>query len=192
MMKKFSLKKEYEACFKYILESKRFIYAVFILFFIFALIGFIFPAPLLVSQKISEYLNFLLDKTKDFGLKQMFFFIFFNNLKSSFFGIIFGIFAGIFPVAGSLINGYVLGFVSKLTVAENGFFVLWRLIPHGIFELIAVFISFGMGLKLGIEVFTKKETFIKNLKFSLKIFFLIVLPLLLIAAIIESLIIFAV
>jgi len=42
-------------------------------------------------------------------------------------------------------------------VQTDGFLSLWRLLPHGIFELPAVFISLGMGLKIGMFIFQKKK-----------------------------------
>jgi stage II sporulation protein M len=115
-------------------------------------------------------------------------FIFFNNLKSSFFGMSFGILFGIFPILVTIFNGYLLGFVSAFSVAGGGVLSLWKLLPHGIFELPAIFLSLGLGLRLGTLVFQKnKQKFLKeNILRSLKIFLLIVIPLLIIAAIIEA------
>jgi len=115
-------------------------------------------------------------------------FIFFNNLQSSFLGMIFGFFLGIFSVITIVVNGYLLGFVSARVVQEGGVFVLWRLLPHGVFELPALFISMGLGLKLGMFVFYKKrfktlKTFFWN---SLRVFVFVIIPLLVIAAVIEG------
>jgi uncharacterized membrane protein SpoIIM required for sporulation len=81
-----------------------------------------------------------------------------------------------------------------MSVAENGIFVLWRLLPHGFFELFAVFISLGMGLKIGGFIFQKKKiNFLRdNFLNSFKVFLFIIIPLLIIAAIIESLFIFVI
>jgi len=40
-----------------------------------------------------------------------------------------------------------------LSVGIEGYGILWRLVPHGIFELPAVFISLGLGIKLGTFIF---------------------------------------
>ena len=86
------------------------------------------------------------------------------------------------------INGYVLGFVAYLVVNSDGILVLWRLFPHGIFELPAIFISLGLGLKVGTFIFQKKkfESLKKYSLNSLRVFLFIVLPLLIIASIIEG------
>jgi len=183
--------REYKKCWKFLRESSKYIWIITGIFFLFALIGFLIPTPEYLSQQIMEYVAQLLEKTKDFNFLEMFKFIFFNNFKSSFIGLFVGVFFGVFSLLVSLGNGYVLGFASAYASAQNGIGVLWRLAPHGIFELPAIFISLGMGLKLG-SFFLKenKLEFVKeNMKNSLRVFLLIVVPLLFIAAIIESLLI---
>lgn len=190
-LKNFSIKREYVKCFNYIKESKRFIYIIILIFLVLAFIGFFVPVPEIISEKILEYIKQLLEETEGFGFFQMFGFIFLNNFESSFIGMVLGIVFGIFPVISAIGNGYVLGFVSFYGVSEKGILILWRLIPHGIFELAAVFISLGMGLNLGKTFFKKKkyEFFSRNFKESLRVFLLVVVPLLFVAAIIESLLI---
>lgn len=185
-------KKQYGKCFKYLKDSWKPIIYIVAIFFAFALIGFFVPAPAVISSTISGYINNLLEKTQNFGFSQMFSFIFFNNLKTSFFGLIIGLLFGVFSIFTALGNGYVLGFVSAKSVMENGTFVLWRIFPHGIFELPAVFIALGLGLKLGTFFLNEnKSRFLKeNLGNSLRVFLLIILPLLLIAAFIETILIF--
>ena len=155
-------------------------------------VGFVLPAPNLVEQKILEFLKELLERTEGMGALELASFIFFNNLQSSLLGILLGFVFGIFPFLSSLFNGYVLGFVAQLSVKEKGALILWRLIPHGIFELPAVFISFGLGIKFGTFIFKKKkvECFWNYLWNSLRIFILIIVPLLIVAAIIEGILVF--
>lgn len=189
MVNKFVL--EYKKSFKYLKDSKNYIFVIIGIFVLFGIIGFFVPASEYIYSQILNYISQLLEKTEGFGFGDMFFFIFFNNFKSSFFGLFGGIFFGIFSLFTSLANGYVIGFVSQFTTSQQGASILWRLVPHGIFELPAVFISLGMGVKLG-SFFLKKNklNFIKeNLRSSLGVFVTIVLPLLLIAAIIESVLI---
>ncbi|MFA5952998.1 MAG: stage II sporulation protein M [Candidatus Pacearchaeota archaeon] len=180
--------KYYKESFKYLGSCYKQILFIFGIFVLFGLAGFFIPVPEYLSNQILEYIKQLLEKTENFGFFGMFKFIFLNNLKSSFFGWIFGLPFGIFSVFTSLFNGYILGFVASESVVENGFVFLWRILPHGIFELPAVFISLGMGLKLGSFFLkkNKKEFLSDNLKKSFITFLLIVIPLLIIAAIIES------
>jgi stage II sporulation protein M len=181
----------YKLSWKYIKESRNFIYFSIIIFLLFALIGFFVPVPESLRVKILEILKDIVKQTEGFNVFQMIQFIFVNNLKSSFFGIVFGIVFGIFPIISSLLNGYILGFVASLSVNAEGFIVLWKLFPHGIFELPAVFISLGMGLKFGTFIFEKKKknALKSNLFNSMRVFLFVVIPLLIIAALIEGILI---
>jgi stage II sporulation protein M len=107
-------------------------------------------------------------------------------------GLFLGIFFGIFPFFSSIANGFMLGFAGNMSVAKEGIFSLWRIFPHGIFELPAIFISFGLGLKLPTFIFYKKkwETFKKFLENSFTTYLFVVIPLLIVAAIIEGTLIF--
>jgi len=205
-------KRGFQESWNYMKESRNFIYSIIFIFLLFALIGFFIPAPAILEQKILEFIEDLLRKTQGMSSSDLIAFIFFNNLQSSFLGMVFGIFFGIFSVLTTLANGYVLGFVAAKTVESSGISVLWRLLPHGIFELPALFISLGLGLKLGSFVFRKTVNIlkflmplrlkIKDFKFkdhesltiylvkSIKVFLFIIIPLLIIAAIIEGSLIF--
>jgi len=119
----------------------------------------------------------------------LFLFILKNNFTSSFFGVLTGLLFGIIPLVITAVNGYVLGFVSVRTVEITGSgSVLLRLLPHGIFELPAVFISLGLGLRIGYALFLSrsKAEFLSVFKDSFKALLFIVLPLLVLAALIES------
>jgi len=190
--KRNSLKENYRQSWNFIKESKNYIYFSVLIFLVFTLIGFFAPASESLTQKIFEFIEELLLKTQDMSYLGLIWFIFFNNLQSSFFGMIYGILFGAFPVMAALVNGYLLGFVASEASSREGIFVLLRLLPHGIFELPALFISLGLGIKIGTFILNKEK--IKTLKNyltnSVKIFFLIIVPLLFIAAIIEGTFIF--
>lgn len=190
--KNFDLKREYRESLDYIKETKNFIYIVVAIFLFFVLVGFFLPAPESLAEQIFEFIEGLLEKTSGMSQGDLMSFIFFNNLKSSFFGMVLGLLLGIFPMMSVIINGYVLGFVGSLSVKTNGFLVLWRLLPHGIFELPAIFISLGLGLKLGMFIFQKNrvKSFREYLWNSLRVFLFVVIPLLVVAAIIEGSLIF--
>lgn len=198
----FSLKEEYVQSWKFIKESRNYIYAAIITFFIFAVIGFFFEDlvnylfhvlfGMNLNSQIMLFIKELVQQTEGLSHGGVVGFIFFNNLQSSFFAMIFGLLLGIFPVISLISNGYVLGFVSFLGVKVGGLSVLWKLAPHGIFELPAIFLSIGLGLKLGSYLFrkNKKLSFWYYLHNSLRIFLLIIFPLLLVAALIEGTLIF--
>ncbi len=110
--------------------------------------------------------------------------VFFQNSLSSFLNIIFGLLIGIFPLFNIFFNG---GFVGWYTQGQNPT-VFLAIVPHGIFELPAFLLSAAIGLRLGREVLKRKgERHLKReLWDGLRMYLILILPLLLIAALIES------
>ncbi len=184
-----TFKNNYLLSFKFIGESKTFIYIIALLFLFSAIFGFIFPV--FFSEIIRKFLQDIIEKTAEMNFVQLIAFIIQNNLKSSLIAVISGILLGVFPIIIALVNGYFLGFVANKSVLVSGYSVLARLLPHGIFELPALIISLGIGLKLGTVLFAKNksEALRYNIENSLRVFIFIVLPLLIIAGIIEGLLI---
>jgi len=105
--------------------------------------------------------------------------------------MILGIGLAIFPLVTAIANGYLLGFVAREAVMQEGIFIFWRLFPHGIFELPAVLFSIGIGMKIGTEIFGKNAG--KRLKYNFRegfrFFVFVVFPLLLVAGIIEGILV---
>lgn len=190
--KKFSLIEQYRKCWEYLNESKNYLFFVIGIFFFSGFIGFFVPAPDWVYEKIIEFVSELLKETENLGQFGLIKYIFLNNIQSGFFAMILGLFFGIFPIISTVLNGYLLGFVSYFATQSEGILVLLQLFPHGIFELPAIFISFALGIKLGTILFKdkKRETFNNYIIESLRVFFFVILPLLVIAAIIEGSLIF--
>jgi len=190
--KRFNLIDQYKKCWRYLNESKNYLVFIIGLFFFSGFIGFFVPAPDWVYEKIVEFISELLKETENLGQFGLIKYIFLNNVQSGFFVMIFGLFFGIFPIISTVLNGYLLGFVSYFAAQTEGISVLLQLLPHGIFELPAIFISFALGIKLGTIPFKdkKRETFLNYIRESLRVFFFVILPLLVIAAIIEGSLIF--
>ncbi len=172
----------------YLDESRSYIFLIIGLFVLSGLIGFFFSNSFTF---LNDMIKNLIKKVADLNGFALIAFIFWNNVKTAFFGIILGIILGIFPVVNAIINGVVLGYVLKKSYASSGINEFWRVLPHGIFELPAIFISLGLGLKIGMFLFSKNKS--RELKArltnSLILFVLIIIPLLIIAAIIEGLLI---
>jgi stage II sporulation protein M len=189
--KALSLKTQFKEAWFYIKESKHYIFISIILFLFGALIGVIFKESL--SPTINEILKDLLDKTSGLDLFEMIFFILQNNLQSAFLSILAGILMGIFPIVSDITNGIILGYVLSKASEVSGFTSWWRILPHGIFELPAIFISFGLGIKLGFSFFINKkfrsEEFKRRFYNSANVFLVVIIPLLIIAAIIEGILI---
>jgi len=190
--KNFNLLNEYRESWKYIKESKKFIYLVAGIFLLFLLIGFFIPTPEFLYDEIMKFLKGLLTETQNMSQLDLIGFIISNNVQSTFLSIILGMFLGIFPLASTVANGYMLGFVSSISINNSGLLSLFRILPHGIFEIPAIFISLGLGLKTGMFIFHKDKikTFRNYFCNSLRVFLLIVVPLLILAGIIEGTLMF--
>lgn len=126
------------------------------------LVGIIFPS---VGKNIDSYViksvQDIVKETDGLGPLQLTVFIMSNNIKTAFFGMLSGIFFSVSSIVIVIFNGYVLGFVSQKAVNSpintEGIFILWRLFPHGIFEIPAILISIGLGIKLGLYPFFVRE-----------------------------------
>jgi len=181
----------YKRCLEFLKESKNFIYFSVIVFFVFFLIGYFFPV--FFRNEIIKIIEELSKKVIGKNAIELINMIFWNNLKACVICVVFGVFLGITPFLIAVYNGYAAGFVSGMAVQKaESIFVLLRLLPHGIFELPAVFISIGLGLKLAVNLFSKNsgEKLKRNLKEILRFMVFVIIPLLLIAAIIEGFLIF--
>lgn len=181
----------YSLSWKFLKESKKSIYIIALVFLVFSLAGFFIETPEHISLQIIQMLQEISERAKglsEFGIIK---FIFLNNIQSSILGLVLGIFVGIFPVFFAAFNGYILGFVLFLSVQSGGVLELWKIFPHGIFELPAVFISLGIGLRLGMQFLRPdKKDSLKNFIIDAgKTFVFVVIPLLAVAAIIEGVLI---
>jgi stage II sporulation protein M len=174
---------------QYLKESQKYIIMSTIFFFIFSIIGFTFP---IFKEEIFNLIAEILAMFEGLNIFQTIALIFFNNARASLISILLGTLFGILPLIIVLTNGYIIGFVVRLVTEESSFIETWRLLPHGIFEIPAILISIGLGLRIGINLFTKtgKKDFFNNLNKSLKVFIIFIVPLLIIAAIIEGILIF--
>lgn len=110
--------------------------------------------------------------------------IFLNNAFTCFLNILTGPFIGLFPLFSTVLNGGLLGWFAQ----EEGLIVFLGIAPHGIFELPAFFLSVAIGLRLAREVFKRKDErqLGLTLGLSLRMYLILIVPLLIIAALIES------
>ncbi|OGJ17374.1 hypothetical protein A3K73_06150 [Candidatus Pacearchaeota archaeon RBG_13_36_9] len=185
-------RKHYSLSWKYIKESSVYILLMICLLLFGAFAALLYQPPLLV-EAIKAFMESILKDTSNFNVFEMMVYILNNNLKNSFFAMIFGVIFGIMPIFTALSNGYVLGFVAEKSVLVAGPSVLLRLLPHGIFEFPAIILALATGIRLGLFWFSdnKKKEFVKRVEGSLRVFLFVILPLLIIAAIIEGFLIFA-
>jgi len=176
----------YSLSWTFIKQCRNYILLGFLVFLFSMFLGVTFPQ--IFEEKLVEYLSALFGSIDGFGFWELFAFIFKNNASSAFTSVLFGIFFGIYPLFSMILNGYVLGFVAIRSVEVGGLRVLWQLVPHGILELPAIFLSVGLGIKLGFSLFTHlgRKSFGSSFKDAFTVFFFVVLPLLFLAALIET------
>ena len=178
-------KRNVDESFNYISKGRRYIYFSISLFILSGLFGFFFNSHL---SFINQFLKDILSQTSGLSYFPLIIKIFTNNAYVSLLSIILGFILGIVPLLNALTNGVVLGYVLAKVYAISGFTEFWKILPHGIFELPAVFISLGLGLKTGMALFSKKP--VNEIKYrliqSIKVFLFVVVPLLILAAIIEG------
>jgi stage II sporulation protein M len=105
--------------------------------------------------------------------------VFLRNAFSAFFAILFGFLFGLVPVFGAFFNGIAVG--AMLHLNPLNFF---KIIPHGLFELPAIFIAWGLGIWCAGGLFHSPPISFR-VKRSLNIYLSIIVPLLIIAAIVE-------
>ncbi len=154
--------------FLYMKKSQGYFLAAFLVMLLASLIGYFGIIGILspelgkiIDNQVLKSIEEMIKETAGLGPFELTVFIMFNNIKTAFFGIISGFFFSIIPNLIIIFNGYVLGFVAEAAVSnplnKEGIFILWRLLPHGIFEIPAILISVGIGIKIGLYPFYLKE-----------------------------------
>lgn len=187
-MKRLNAREQAREALAYLSECRRYIYFATIFFFLSVIFGFIFSSSFgFIDKMLAELAN----QTKDLNGLELIFYILQNNVQAALATLAFGLFFGILPILNIITNGVVLGYVLNLVWQVSGAGEFWRILPHGIFELPAIFISAGMGIRLGLVIFSKREKkeFRRIVYESVNAFLFAVIPLLIVAAVIEGVLI---
>jgi len=114
--------------------------------------------------------------------------IFIHNLIASYLAMCFIVLLGLIPVVLAAFNGLLLGWfagwMENVTWAQLAVFLL----PHGIFEWPAMFMAFGVGMWRGLGNYFSPDnlSWFQRWKMANCAYFIFVVPLLFIAAIIEG------
>ena len=118
--------------------------------------------------------------------------IFLNNSVKTLAAILLGLAIGIVPALFLIVNGVVLGVVFVLSSYSRGIWPsLLSIVPHGILELSAVFLGTAVGLLLGNvvlkRILRKSDAELRPaLSRALRFYAIVILPMLLVAAMIEA------
>jgi stage II sporulation protein M len=118
--------------------------------------------------------------------------IFLNNSVKTLIAILSGSLLGIVPAVFLLANGAALGVAFSVSIQTRGVWSsLASVVPHGVIELPAVFLGTSIGLYLGGHALKKlrkgSETAMRGeILRALRFFCAVILPLLLLAALMEA------
>jgi stage II sporulation protein M len=94
------------------------------------------------------------------------------------------------PLSALLLVGFFAGEAALLGLNPLVFLLVF-ILPHGVFELPAIILAMAFGLRMGLSImspplgFSISESLLLSLADLLKVFFLVVIPLLLLAALAE-------
>ena len=147
-----------------------------------------------------DLLGTLMDSFKPFLTLppwKLFLAILLNNSVKSFVILLTGIMFGFIPLLAVATNGYILGIAYLFAASEFGYVQAAKaVLPHGVLEIPAVILSAAYGLWLGVT-FSKRIRqrdlvgFGDQVRHAIRMFFLVVFPLFVVAALIEMVLIFS-
>ena len=172
---------------------KKCIILVTAIFIVSAVSGYLYAASnpfesARVMQELSDDLGWITDLDPILIL----FVIFLNNAIKSFLVILLGVLV-IVPTMFIMFNGYILGIVMcESARIEGPLYIAAAILPHGIIELPMVFVSAALGTRIGMMVLLRisgkipTEEILSTLKWSISFYFRWILPLLFVAAVIET------
>ncbi|MDY6987569.1 MAG: stage II sporulation protein M [Thermodesulfobacteriota bacterium] len=168
-------------------EARNFIYLATGIFFVGILTGTVCPERFgVVYETVAETLRY---RFEDKGTLLTIALLFVQNATVAFASILLGLLLGLVPILSAAVNGIVVGVLFSVAARSSQLYALWQLLPHGVFELPAIFAAWGLGLWHGAWIFrrNKEETLGNRRRKAFLVLFLYILPLLIIAAIIEGL-----
>lgn len=143
-----------------------------------------------LAEKTIEQLFSQFRFIKNLNPISIFFIIFLNNSAKALMAMLAGFLFGIFPTFFVVLNGYLIGLVIYVKGTEMGFkAIVLALVPHGILEIPAIIIACSYGVWLGRRFWNAingREKFRNAVILALNRYLRIVLPILLVAALIET------
>jgi uncharacterized membrane protein SpoIIM required for sporulation len=162
-------------------EARVFAFWAAATFFLGGVAGFFNPS---LSDPYIAALAEFAENLRGRGGMELALFIFLRNASAAATAVLFGIFFGLIPFVGALVNGLLAGAVFSMAPGE-----IWKVIPHGVFELPAMFLAWGLGIWSGMWIFSQRrwEVLKDRLRKSIHVYLALIIPILLIAALIEGL-----
>lgn len=170
----------YRQMFNDLRQVRELIWTAMVLFAVGIVLGAVLPV---LSQPALQQFQEIAGGLLALSTGELMLAIFLRNLLAAGFAILAGIAFGLVPAAAAVTNGLIFGAIFALAPTE-----VWRVLPHGIFELPAMFIAWGSGLWLGLW-FAGPDRLARlrqRLAGALRIFLGGVVPLLVVASLIEG------
>jgi stage II sporulation protein M len=152
--------------------------------------GFFAPEP--VREQLVAVFRAFVSPVLDLSSDRLFLFIVVQNSRAALIAVVSGVAFGLLPLVFAAANGFVLGVVCRTAIAAApAGAVALRILPHGVFELPALFLASAYGLWLGSIVVRRMRgddgvRVGASLKHAVRMYLLLILPLLLVAATIEA------
>jgi len=180
------MKKQFTEAAQCARKARNFIYFGIAVFLVGVVAGIIFPERFSV---LLDSFRSIAERFRGRSAPTTIVMIFFRNVSAVAISFFSGALLGIVPLTAAIINGALVGIVISYGMKTGLMTVFGSLLPHGIFELPAIFLSWGLGLWLGSWPFRmdKRETFCERMKGALQVLFVFITPLLMVAAVIEGL-----
>ncbi|MBE0598563.1 MAG: stage II sporulation protein M [Desulfuromonadales bacterium] len=143
-------------------------------------VGLLVPA---VSQPILQQFQEIVSGLLGRSAAELVVAIFFRNAVAAAIALLAGVAFGLLPAAAAVTNGLLFGAVIAIAPGE-----VWKVLPHGIFELPAMFITWGLGLWIGLWFSGpgRLARLQQRLTIGLRLYLGLILPLLGVAALIEG------
>lgn len=172
----------------YIYELRYFFLLTICLFF--ATLGLGYVLGEVLSSSVLEVLRQIFGGVGEVNPVWLMLFIFLNNSVKSFFAILLGVLFAIVPLSFVALNGFVLGVIVYEMVRLKGVLYAFVLLaPHGVIEIPVILFSSAIGARLGYELIKRikgEGNVGDELNIGVRFFIRYILPLLLVAAIIEA------
>ncbi len=176
----------------YLRSLKKYIYAVVFIFILFLVCGYFYfqQFPKESEEAIKKIGDSLLPE-KDISSFSLFWLILKNNVGILFFSLLFSFIAGLSSLAVVIVNGIIIGVFAGFIAKETSWeYFIAGIFPHGVFELSAFFLTSAIGLKIGktavLRLIGKRTGFVKEFTLGMKFFVFVIIPMLIIAAFIET------
>jgi stage II sporulation protein M len=141
-------------------------------------------APTVLEDLLGAFPDF-----EEFDVTMIFLFIVFNNVAKTFLFMVLGFLGSFPPLYFSIMNGFILGSFSYSIALEKSLaFTVAAILPHGIIEVPTILLGSAAGMGLGYQLINRlrgRGSIGVELILALRLFVTRIVPLLLIAAVVE-------